>query len=134
VAGPRDLLLALGPFDPAIHLYGEDLDLGLRAGLAGVPSYICPDVCRVIHHGGGSSSLVYGSGDGSRPEVMMRWRSVLRRTYGRRRETLGWWALVLNLGLRDAVKLLLRRESPSDRAALAAALRARRFPKLPPRY
>lgn len=130
VAGPRDLLLALGPFDPAIHLYGEDLDLGLRAGAAGVSSYICPDACRVLHHGGGSSGLVDGS---NRPEVMMTRRAVLRRAYGRRREALGWCALVLNLGLRAAAKRPLHHGPPPDRAALADALRARRFPELPPR-
>ena len=129
VAGPRDLLLALGPFDPAIHLYGEDLDLGLRAGVAGVPSYICPDVCRVLHHGGGSSGLVAGN----RREVMMTRRAVLRRAYGRRREAFGWCALVLNLGVRAAAKRLLHLGSSRDRAALADALRARGFPELPPR-
>jgi N-acetylglucosaminyl-diphospho-decaprenol L-rhamnosyltransferase len=130
VAGPRDVLLGLGPFDPAIRLYSEDLDLGLRAGVAGVPSYICPDVCRVLHHGGGSSGLVAG---GNRREVMMTRRAVLRRAYGRRREALGWCALVLNLGVRAAAKRLLHRGSPRDRAALADALRARGFPELPPR-
>ena len=52
VAAPRDVLLELGPFDPAIHLYGEDMDLGLRAARAGVPSLFCPEVARVIHFGG----------------------------------------------------------------------------------
>ena len=55
VAAPRDALLALGPFDPSIHMYSEDMDLGLRAARAGIPSYFCPDVCRVIHRGGASS-------------------------------------------------------------------------------
>jgi GT2 family glycosyltransferase len=131
VAGPRTVLRDLGPFDPAIHLYCEDLDLGLRAGLAGVPSYICPDTCRVIHHGGGSSSIAYNSREGWRPDGMTNWRAVLRRTYGRPRETLGWWALMLNLGLRLVSKLLLRRETQRDRAALTAALKARRFCELP---
>jgi len=132
IAGPRDVLRRLGPFDPAMHLYGEDLDLGLRAGLAGVPSYICPDVCTVIHHGGGSSSLVYGSRDGWRADGTKQWRAVLRRTYGRRRETLGWWALTLNLGLRAAAKLVLGRRTPRDRSAFGAALEARHFQELPP--
>jgi N-acetylglucosaminyl-diphospho-decaprenol L-rhamnosyltransferase len=127
VAGPREALLSLGPFDPAIHLYGEDLDLGLRAGLAGIPSYFCPETCRIIHYGGGSSTLAYGSSDGWRPDGTMNWRAVLRRTYSPRREMLGWWALILNLALRDGGKRLLRRETPRDRAALRATLRARKF-------
>lgn len=132
VAGPRTVLRDLGPFDPAIHLYCEDLDLGLRAGLAGVPSYICPETCRVIHHGGGSSSIAYGSPEGWWPDGMMNWRAVLRRTYGRPRETLAWCAVMLNLGLRLGAKLLLCRETQRDRVALAAALKARRFSELPP--
>jgi N-acetylglucosaminyl-diphospho-decaprenol L-rhamnosyltransferase len=132
VAGPRDLLRALGPFDPEIHLYGEDLDLGLRAGLAGIPSVFCPETCRILHRAGGSSALVYGSADGWRPDGTSNWRAVLRRTYGRRRETLGWWALTVNLGLRAGVKRALRRTTARDRAAFSAALRARRFRELPP--
>lgn len=131
VVAPRDVLLRLGSFDPAIHLYGEDLDLGVRAELAGVSSYFCPDTCRVVHHGGGSASLIYGSQDGALPQVMRTRRAVLRRAFGRRRETLGWWAVVLNLCLRDAAKVLARRESPRDRAALSAALEARTFDQLP---
>ena len=64
MAAPRDALLALGPFDPAIHLYSEDMDLGLRAARAGIPSYFCPDVCRVIHRGGASTSIAFPEGAG----------------------------------------------------------------------
>jgi glycosyltransferase involved in cell wall biosynthesis len=61
-------------------------------------------------------------------------RAVLRRMFGRRQETLGWWALLLNLGLREAVKVLSRRETARDRAALVAALGARRAADLPPQH
>lgn len=132
IAGPRNVFRRLGPFDPAIHLYGEDLDLGLRAGLDGVPSYFCPDVCRVVHFAGGSSALVYGSADGGRLQGEMNRRAVLRRTYGRRRERSAWGASTLNLALRSGVKRVLGRQTPRDRAALSAALHARRFPELPP--
>jgi GT2 family glycosyltransferase len=132
VAAPSSILRSLGPFDPEIHLYGEDLDLGLRAQRQGVSSYFCPDVARIVHHGGGSSALVYGSGQGWRPDGTIRWRGVLRRAYGSRRERLGWSALMLNLGLRGIAKRILRRYGERDRAALAAAWRARRFPELPP--
>ena len=49
-------------FDPAIHLYSEDMDVGLRAARAGIPSYFCPDVCRVIHRGGASASIAFPAG------------------------------------------------------------------------
>jgi GT2 family glycosyltransferase len=131
IAAPRAVLRELGPFDPAIHLYGEDLDLGLRAGLAGVPSFFCPEICRVVHHAGGSSTLAYGSADGWRAQGTRNWRAVLRRTYGARREARAWRALTTNLALRVAAKSLLRRGARRDRAALAAVLGARQFSELP---
>ena len=122
VAAPRDLLLGLGPFDPAIHLYGEDMDLGLRAGRAGVLSLFCPDLARVIHYGRGSTSQVLPEGPW---ELMARnRRAVLRRACGPRRERAAQAALVLNLGLRAAAKAALRRDARRDRAALGAAIRA----------
>jgi hypothetical protein len=132
IAAPRDILRRLGPFDPAIHLYGEDLDLGVRAARAGIPSYFCPDDCRLVHFAGGSSTLAYGSADGWRPQGTANWRAVLRRAYGARQETWGWRALKLNLALRTAVKRVLARETPRDRAALHAALRADTVAELPP--
>ncbi len=42
VAGSTATLRRLGPFDPALHLFGEDVDLGLRAGAAGIRSRFDP--------------------------------------------------------------------------------------------
>ena len=42
VAGSTAMLRRLGPFDPALHLFGEDVDLGLRAGAAGIRSRFDP--------------------------------------------------------------------------------------------
>jgi N-acetylglucosaminyl-diphospho-decaprenol L-rhamnosyltransferase len=47
-------LRALGPFDPSIHLFYEDLDLCLRARAAGVPVALHRDVA-VTHVGGHST-------------------------------------------------------------------------------
>lgn len=49
-----DLLLELGPFDPDVFLYGEDMDLCLRAASVGVPVVFRPDVT-VVHAGGRST-------------------------------------------------------------------------------
>ena len=125
IAAPRATLLALGPFDPRLHLYGEDLDLGLRAAAAGVPSYFCPETCRIVHHGSGSSVHRYGSTDGWRVDGVRNWRAVLRRHYGPRREELAWRALRLNLALRRVGRSLVRRDSERLRAAHAAARVAR---------
>ena len=46
VAGRREDLLTLGPFDEALQMYGEDVDLGLRAEAAGIASYFCPESAR----------------------------------------------------------------------------------------
>jgi N-acetylglucosaminyl-diphospho-decaprenol L-rhamnosyltransferase len=130
VAGPRAALLELGPFDPAIEMFGEDLDLCLRAARAGVPSYFNPRACEVLHHGGASAALRWG-GDAASVVALTR-RAVLRRAFGARRERAAWLAQRLNLRLRVAAKRALRRDSSRDAAALEAALSARAVPALPP--
>ncbi len=132
VAGTREDLLRLGPFDEGLHMYGEDLDLGLRGAAAGVPSYFCPQTARVVHHGAGSSSTAYGSRDGWRPQGAVQWRSVLRRSFGPGPERRAWLALRLNLSLRLAAKRLLGRANDRDRAAAAAVAAARTAPDLSP--
>jgi hypothetical protein len=87
---------------------------------------------RVIHHGQGSSTLVYGSREGWRPTGTLNWRAAVRRAYGPRREWLGWRALRLNLRLRLLVKQLLGRAGDRDRAAIAAAIAADPAPVLGP--
>jgi GT2 family glycosyltransferase len=131
VAGPTAALRRLGPFDPALHMYGEDVDLGLRAAAAGVGRWIDPTACRIVHHGQGSSPLVYGSREGWRSLGTLNWRAVLRRAYGPRREWLAWRALRLNLRLRLLAKSALGRATERDRAAVEAARSARAVPELP---
>lgn len=133
IAAPAAVLRRLGPFDPALRIYGEDVDLGLRAAAAGIRSWLDPTACRIVHHGQGSSVLAYGSREGWRPEGTLNWRAVLRRAHGPRREWLAWRALRLNLRLRLVAKMALGRAREGDRAALRAALAARTVPELPPR-
>jgi N-acetylglucosaminyl-diphospho-decaprenol L-rhamnosyltransferase len=131
VAGSTALLRRLGPFDPALHLFGEDVDLGLRAGAAGVRSRFDPALCRIVHHGQGSSTIAYGSREGWRPTGTLNWRAAVRRAYGPRREWLGWRALRLNLRLRLLAKRALGRATSRDRAAVEAVVSARPVPDLP---
>ena len=112
-------------------MFGEDVDLGLRAGAAGVRSRFDPSACRIVHHGQGSSTLVYGSREGWRPTGTLNWRAAVRRAYGPRRETLAWWALRVNLRLRLLAKSLLGRATERDRAAVEAVVSARPVPELP---
>jgi GT2 family glycosyltransferase len=51
LAADTALLRRLGPFDPAVHLFGEDMELCLRARAQGVPTVLHPDV-RIRHTGG----------------------------------------------------------------------------------
>ncbi|MQA76227.1 MAG: glycosyltransferase [Solirubrobacterales bacterium] len=124
IAGPTDVLRRLGPFDPALHMYGEDVDLGLRAAAAGIGSWLDPGACALFHHGQGSSVVAHGSREGWRAAGTLNWRAVLRRAYGPRREWLAWRALRLNLRLRLLAKAPLGRAGERDRRALEAAIAA----------
>jgi len=121
VAGPRRRLAELGPFDPGIHMYAEDLDLGVRAEAAGVPSYFCPDRARVIHHGKGSSSAGFGSAAELQSVAARNRRAVLTRAYGARASRRSSRALVVNLGLRLAPKRALGIAPEWKRAEFRAA-------------
>ena len=80
VAGPTGPLRSLGPFDPAIHLYAEDLDLGLRASAAGVESVYAPELCTLRHYGKGSTSQRFD--DLGRGPSAANGRAVLLRSFG----------------------------------------------------
>src|SRR5579859_1211878 len=54
-----ETLRDLGPFDERIFLYGEDMELGLRAARLGVRTWFWPSA-RVIHHGGHSIEAAHG--------------------------------------------------------------------------
>jgi N-acetylglucosaminyl-diphospho-decaprenol L-rhamnosyltransferase len=124
VVAPRELLVKLGPFDPAIELYAEDLDLCLRAGSLGAPSIFRPDLCRVVHVGGASTRQAFGDEETARRIARNR-RSVLLRALGPRREALAWRALRLNLALRCMGKWVVGADSTRDRQALAATRAAK---------
>lgn len=131
LAGPTAVLAHLGPFDPALRMFGEDIDLGLRAGAAGIGSWFEPQT-RIVHHGQASSTLVYGSREGWRPTGTLNWRAALHRAYGPRREWVAWRALRFNLRLRLVAKTALGRHTERDRAAVDAALSATPVPRLGP--
>lgn len=59
IVGQTDLLIELGPFDPSIHMYSEDLELGMRAASLGVPSVFAPESGRMVHIGDASSDKRY---------------------------------------------------------------------------
>ncbi|HSJ16875.1 MAG TPA: glycosyltransferase family 2 protein [Solirubrobacterales bacterium] len=130
VAAPREVLLQLGPFDPAIHLYGEDIDLGIRAARAGIESWFCPDVCRIAHRGGASAAALVA--EDREYQVVANRRGVLARAFGTRRETAAWLAHRANLTLRLLAKRAMGRDAEREAATLRAARRARTARALDP--
>jgi N-acetylglucosaminyl-diphospho-decaprenol L-rhamnosyltransferase len=131
LAAPKVLLQSLGPFDERIHLYGEDMDLGLRAGLGGVDSYFSPELACVIHHQKGSSARRFETIELSRLMASNR-RAVLRRSFGSRRERFGTAAARLNLELRARAKHALGLNSTADDVALQGMMVADPGPDLAP--
>jgi N-acetylglucosaminyl-diphospho-decaprenol L-rhamnosyltransferase len=130
VAAPREVLVSLGPFDPALAIYAEDMDLGLRARRRGVPSLFCPHLCSVRHVGGASTAQAFDPREAAMRSASNR-RAVLRRHYGQASERLARRALMLNLGLRSTVKRSLGRDGSAELRELAATRHAREAPRLP---
>ena len=116
------LLREFGPFDPSVFLYGEDMDLCLRARAAGVPVVYRPDVS-VIHEGGRSTERALAQPERLEMQARRRREVIL--------EQLGPGALAVD----DAAQRLtfrLRsasgRERPRNRALLEALDRAQKSP------
>ena len=132
IAAPRELLLELGPFDPAIELFAEDMDLGLRAAAAGAESWFRPDLATIVHHGAASTVQRFAPGEEMRMSARYR-VAAMRRAYGARRESRAARAERVHLGLRAAAKRVLGRRDAArrDAALLAAARAARDAPALP---
>lgn len=110
----RETLARLGPFDPRAFLFYEDLDLGLRARAAGVPTVLHPGI-RLRHAGAHSTHAAY-RGEPVAVQVGRR-REVVRARLGSRA-----------LALDDAAQLLehgLRAWRPRHRAHLRALRAAR---------
>ena len=125
VAARTDLLRELGPFDPVQFLFYEDMDLCLRARAAGVPTELHPDV-RLRHSGAHSTVRAFG---GEPYDLLAsRRREVVARRLGRRALLLDDLSQGLTFATRAAARMLLRRDSRTERARLGAFFRARRSP------
>ena len=123
VAGRTETLRRLGPFDEGIFLYGEDMELGLRARAAGVPTWFWP-ASRVRHARAHSSSVAFG---GEPFERLARARhEVVSRRLGRRRAAVDDALQALTFASRVAVKPLVGRSAARERAQLRALLSVRR--------
>jgi len=115
-----ETLRRLGPFDETIFMYGEDMELGLRAAGAGIETWFWP-AARVLHHRAHSSRQAFG-GEPLQRHARAR-HDVVSRRLGRRHADLDDAAQALTFASRLALKRVLGR--PADREGLQlAALRA----------
>ncbi len=118
-----ETLRQLGPFDERIFLYGEDLDLGLRAAERGVESWFWP-AARVLHHRAHATDPAFG---GEPFSLLARARhDVVARRLGSRRARLDDAAQALTFASRGAVKRILGRDAGRERRQLDAVRRVLR--------
>jgi GT2 family glycosyltransferase/glycosyltransferase involved in cell wall biosynthesis len=118
-----ETLRRLGPFDERIFMYGEDLDLGLRAAAAGVPTWFWPDA-RVLHHGAHATVPAFG---GEAFERLAQARhDVIAGRLGVRRGRLDDLTQAVTFGSRIALKRTLRRSVARERRQLRAVRAVRR--------
>jgi N-acetylglucosaminyl-diphospho-decaprenol L-rhamnosyltransferase len=122
IVARTDLLRRLGPFDPDVFLFYEDLDLCLRAADAGAPTLLHPYVA--LRHAGGAS--VDRALRGRDAEMRARRRREVMAERGRLRLALDDTAQAVTFGTRAAGRALLRRGGAYERDQLRALLAARR--------
>jgi GT2 family glycosyltransferase len=120
IAGPRALLRGLGPFDPAIHLYSEDLDLGFRAKAAGVPVVFSPSSGRVVHVGDASSRQ--RSPDAGVGASVVNGYAALRRNAPTRVVLCDFVLRIAGLTVRYLAKLVTRRPRAPEASWIRALL------------
>ncbi len=123
IAARTDTLRLLGPFDPAIFLYAEDLDLGLRATDAGIETWFRPDA-RVLHTRAHTTRHAF---DGEPVELLARRRrEVVAARRGTARARFDDLIQAITFADRIVLKAVARRDNKRERSQLAALRAARR--------
>jgi GT2 family glycosyltransferase len=113
-----ETLRRLGPFDESIFMYGEDMELGLRAAQTGVATWFWPQA-RVVHHGA-HSSLPAFAGEPFERHARAR-HDVVTQRLGRRAAIVDDAAQMVTFASRLAIKRALRRPAERERRQLTAA-------------
>jgi GT2 family glycosyltransferase len=121
LAGATGALRELGPFDPSVHLFAEDMDLCLRARARGIPSMLHPDLR--IRHAGGHATRRH---DEPLDVLALRRREVLGATRGPRALALDDVAQALTFASRAAAHAVAGGDARRPARQLGALLRARR--------
>jgi N-acetylglucosaminyl-diphospho-decaprenol L-rhamnosyltransferase len=122
IAARTGTLRRLGPFDPDVFLFYEDLDLCLRAADAGIHTELRPSV--VLRHRGGAS--VERALAGRDAELRARRRREVMAGRGRRQLALDDAAQAVTFATRAAGRAALRRGGRYEREQLRALSAARR--------
>jgi N-acetylglucosaminyl-diphospho-decaprenol L-rhamnosyltransferase len=122
LAARTELLRRLGPFDPDAFLFYEDMDLCLRAGRAGVPTVLQPEVA-LRHRGGASTGPALGELD---LPLRARRRREVMASEGRLALLLDDLAEAATFATRAAARRLAGRGGELELARLRALLAARR--------
>ena len=117
LGGRTETLRELGPFTESIFMYGEDMELGLRAAGHGVPTWFWPHA-RVLHHQAHASARVYGGEPFA--QLAQARHAALAQTGGRRAAVADDRAQALLFATRIATKRLLGRDAARERRQLAA--------------
>jgi len=115
LAAPTATLRALGPFDPEVHLFGEDMELCLRARAAGIATVLHPQLR--IRHAGGHATLREGEPHAT---VARRRRAAIAATRGRRALAVDDVAQALTFATRAAGHAVLGGDWRRPREQLAA--------------
>jgi N-acetylglucosaminyl-diphospho-decaprenol L-rhamnosyltransferase len=116
LAAETATLRQLGPFDPATHLYAEDMELCLNARNRGIRTVYHPQL-RLLHTGGHS---IHRAGE-PYTALAQRRREAIASARGRRAQRLDDLAQALTFATRAAVK----RPNDRERAQLNALLKRR---------
>ena len=121
LAGSTSLLRRLGPFDPGVHLFAEDMALCLRARAVGVPTILHPHLR--LRHEGGHATL-----RGGEPFALLarRRREAIDAALGPRAMHADDVAQALTFATRAAGHALIGGDSARPRAQLAALWQALR--------
>jgi N-acetylglucosaminyl-diphospho-decaprenol L-rhamnosyltransferase len=122
IAARTETLRRLGPFEERIFLYGEDLDLGLRARDAGIRTWWWPHA-RVIHHQAHASRKAFG-GEPFDLLAAQR-RQVVGERRGARAARLDDVLQLVTFADRVALKALAGLPTQRERRQIAALRRSR---------
>jgi len=118
-----ETLVALGPFDEDLFLYGEDLELGLHASQRGIETWLSP-AARVIHHRAHSTAAAFG-GEPFHRLARGRHDAVARRL-GPGRAALDDRTQAVTFASRLALRRMVGRRAERERRQLAAVAALRR--------